>query len=31
MCALKGTGRLELTAGERSELGALAAKLPLVG
>jgi hypothetical protein len=30
-CALKGTGRVEVTASERSELGPLAAKLPLLG
>jgi Mycothiol maleylpyruvate isomerase N-terminal domain len=30
-CALKGTGRLELTASERADLGPLAAKLPLFG
>jgi hypothetical protein len=30
-CALKGTGRVEVTAGDRSDLGPLAAKLPLLG
>jgi uncharacterized protein (TIGR03083 family) len=30
-CALKGTGREELTAGDRSALGALADRLPLFG
>ena len=28
-CALKGTGRLEVTAAERAVLGSLAARLPL--
>jgi hypothetical protein len=30
-CALKGTGRAPLTAGDRAELGALADRLPLFG
>jgi hypothetical protein len=30
-CALKGTGRLPVTAAERSALGPLAARLPLLG
>jgi uncharacterized protein (TIGR03083 family) len=30
-CALKGTGRLEITDGERADLGPVAARLPLFG